>query len=281
MDSRTGERVSHLNTMIRVLGGEISDARALLAPTQSRRDLSVQETRSVELLVSSLEGQLQCVQSLAAAEEGNYAPVLTKFGGVGKDDADIIEAKRNILEMMKADHESKLSNAKRDAERKMEELQSLESSITLKQRQLQALNEELSRLQSGSRPSRIQPWPMTYAKPSGSKLDKTYLLITPCSLCANEFLDYDVVVASCQHLYHPWCSVVVFSKWNNCVEPKCHGVANRNRQLSFGWGFVPEEMGQQQGQPLGTREVPPRIEGAPSNPNGKAPLLAGTFITRS
>lgn len=138
----------------------------------------------------------------------------------------------------------------------------------LKQRQLSAFSEEQAKLQSGSRPAAIQPWPVMYPKPSGTILDKTYILVSSCSLCAFEFPEFDVVVASCQHLYHPWCALVVFSKGAKCVEPKCNEIANPKWQKSFGWGCTAEEIAEPPIQTLIGEESPLRIKVEPSTPNG-------------
>lgn len=57
--------------------------------------------------------------------------------------------KRFILELMKKDRELKLVNSKRYAERGEEELQHLEVSITFKQRQLTAFNDEQAKFSAG------------------------------------------------------------------------------------------------------------------------------------
>lgn len=262
MDSRTQERVTVMNGLLRILAEESSNSVLALAPTQGQRDQAAQESRSIELFLASLDCQLKSIQApVSATEEGVME----------------VDTKRSILGIMKADHKSKLINSKRDADKKAEELQQLEASIVQKQRQLGALNEEVAKLQSGSRPSSMTPWPLTYPKPSGSLLNETNLVITQCSLCLGGFPDFDVVVASCKHLYHPWCSVVVFSKGNTCVDVSCTGVGNANWRKSFGWVLGNEEIAHQQ---TSLREESPMPdEGQPSDCKGKGLAHSGMFLS--
>jgi hypothetical protein len=83
-----------------------------------------------------------------------------------------------------------------------------------------AMTEEHSRLKRGCRASGLQPWPMVYPEksPTGPRLQ--YIKITAYCLCNFEFPDYDVIVAICLHLYHPWYTLVVFGKGSRCIKPR-------------------------------------------------------------
>lgn len=117
VDSRTSERVAALNEMVKVLGSEMDEARLSLSPTRNGRDKVAQEARSVELFLQSLEGQILNLQPTATTME---------------EDKVLIAAKWSILDEMREDHQVKLVNSKRDAERREEELQHLEVTITNK-----------------------------------------------------------------------------------------------------------------------------------------------------
>lgn len=252
MDSRVSERVSHLSDLMKALAMEMVEARASLAPTQKDRDNAIQEARSVELFIVGLDGQLRClcVSSTNAEEQ------------------EVIDTKKVILTAMKNEQELQLVKCKRIAEKKEEELQQLKDSFLLKQRQLSAFTEEQTKLQSGSRPSAIQPWPLMYPKPSGSVSDQIYITVSRCSLCTFEFPEFDIVVASCQHLYHPWCALVVFSKGAKCVDPKCNEIANPIWQKSFGWVWNTEEVVDPPVETIIGKESPVRNEGEPSTSHG-------------
>jgi hypothetical protein len=85
------------------------------------------------------------------------------------------------------------------------------------------------------------PWPMLYPKTTEPAPESRSIVVTVCSLCAAEFPDWDVIVASCQHLYHPWCALIVFGKANKCVHEDCPGSVNSNWCKSFGWAPPAEE----------------------------------------
>lgn len=259
MDSRVSERVSHLSDMMKALTTEMQEARASLTSTQKDRDIATQEARSVELFLLGLEGQLRCLHVSSADDE----------------ERGVTDTKQSILMTMKTEHELKLVNCKRHAEKKEKEVQEIQDRLVLKQRQLSAFSEEQSKLQTGSRPLAIQPWPLLYPKASGSVLDKKYILVTRCSLCTFEFPQFDVVIASCQHLYHPWCALVVFSKGAKCVEPKCNEIADPKWQKSFGWGWTAEDTADPPVETVIGHQSPERNEGEPSTFRPKA--HAGTM----
>ena len=55
-----------------------------------------------------------------------------------------------------------------------------------------------------------------------------------CAICSDAFPLWDVVLCSCQHIYHPWCAVHWFRNNVTCTAPECGLVA----PLWYkSWGF--------------------------------------------
>lgn len=72
------------------------------------------------------------------------------------------------------------------------------------------------------------------------------LQITCCTLCHYGFPDFDIIVASCSHMFHPWCAWAVFSKSAKCCDSQCKGEINLNWHQSFGWRCKDPKMMEQE-----------------------------------
>jgi hypothetical protein len=71
------------------------------------------------------------------------------------------------------------------------------------------------------------------------------LQITHCVFCRCGFLYNDVVVASCRHLYHPWCAMVHFKLHTQCFDSSCNVLMGPEWYKSFGFSKFDKNMEEQ------------------------------------
>lgn len=100
---------------------------------------------------------------------------------------------------------------------------------------LEAEHAQLKRAQSGLH---LRPVPMVYTSSKQPCTSHGSLDITDCVLCGFPFPNYEIVISSCKHLYHPWCSLVNFSQSNKCCARGCSMVQPIAWTASFGWRGV-------------------------------------------
>lgn len=93
------------------------------------------------------------------------------------------------------------------------EFKILERQITEMARRRAAIEEQLKSMKEGGGVS-LCPRPVPHGD---SEWEDIQLEIQPCSFCNGHFSFFDVVVASCRHLYHPFCIVSLCGKQNRCV----------------------------------------------------------------
>jgi hypothetical protein len=62
-----------------------------------------------------------------------------------------------------------------------------------------------------------------------------FLRITRCSLCHCGFPKFDIVIANCPHLYHPWCAQAVYRITGKYANAKCRALVDLDWHRSFGW----------------------------------------------
>ena len=100
---------------------------------------------------------------------------------------------------------------------------------------LEAEHAHLGRAQSGLH---LRPMPLVYTSSEQPCTSHGSLDITDCVLCGFSFPNYEIVISSCKHLYHPWCSMVNFSQSNKCCAWGCSMVQPIAWIASFGWRSV-------------------------------------------
>jgi hypothetical protein len=94
-----------------------------------------------------------------------------------------------------------------------EELARLEVEVVSVQNQLLAMKN------SGG--ASLWPKPILHPSSLESELESDKNLhIRPCSWCRRGFHCYNIAVASCKHLYHPFCLVEAFKESENCISCK-------------------------------------------------------------
>jgi hypothetical protein len=107
--------------------------------------------------------------------------------------------------------------------------------------QCKFLTEQVSMLRKKQCGKVLSPHPMCYNSDASSSSLK-YLKVVLCSYCSEGFPFNDVVVATCRHVYHPWCLVVHFGRDNLCADKLCKGRISPDWLKSFGIKEFDEEM---------------------------------------
>lgn len=86
----------------------------------------------------------------------------------------------------------------------------------------------------------LAPHPMCYGMDgdgeSGNPLK--HMMVTDCAFCSRPFPFYDIVVAHCRHLYHPWCAMSHFRQHQTCAHADCPATMSYEWQKSFGFKEV-------------------------------------------
>lgn len=224
---RTAERMGRMGDTIRILNMEIAKNKAALAATSLRRKEAKDAVKVAGANREDLEGQLKSLESELSDQPDS------KFEKI-------------VVERMMKKNNEKMEIAAGELRAAVAELELIESTLEREQRQLSALNDEVQQLKFGGRPSGMQPWPLFYPSVSLKDCPTTYIAVTVCTLCAFPFPNHDIIVASCKHLYHPWCAMVVFGKGRStsCVQRSCMGLVHPSWHQSFGWGIPAEELQQ-------------------------------------
>ena len=122
-------------------------------------------------------------------------------------------------------------NAELDLWKSNSDLKVLEREITEMKRHRAAIEEQIGSMKTGAGVS-LWPRPVVHAQGSG---DDTLLELQPCSFCNRCFSSYVIVVASCRHMYHPFCIASLCGKENKCVT--CGELFHLNWWRSFGFRF--------------------------------------------
>ena len=104
-------------------------------------------------------------------------------------------------------------NAEIDLWRSNSSLKVLEREIAEMIRHKVAIEEQLDLMKVGAGVS-LKPRPISH---SDVPNDITNLELHPCSFCNKFFTACDIIVASCRHMYHPFCIASLCAKKNRCV----------------------------------------------------------------
>jgi hypothetical protein len=103
------------------------------------------------------------------------------------------------------------------------------------------LGQQFNDLKKRGSASMLHPHPMLYECEAGDA-SISALKINSCVLCRYGFEFNDIIVASCQHLYHPWCGTTHFSGSNVCANEECGQVMTPDWSKSFGFKEFDSEM---------------------------------------
>lgn len=112
----------------------------------------------------------------------------------------------------------------------------LERQITEMAHRRAAIEDDIHSMEEGARLS-VFPRPLPHGN---NEWDNTILELQPCSFCNGRFSFFDIIVASCRHLYHPFCIASLCGKQNRCVT--CGELFHRSWWPSFGFKNLEVEL---------------------------------------
>lgn len=127
-------------------------------------------------------------------------------------------------------------NAEIDLWKSNSDLKVLEREISEMMRHRVAIEEQIESMKAGAGVS-LQPRPILHTHVPE---DITHLELHPCSFCNRFFSACDIIVASCRHMYHPFCIASVCSKKNKCVT--CGELFHPGWWRSFGFRDLDAEL---------------------------------------
>ena len=103
------------------------------------------------------------------------------------------------------------------------------------------LGQQFRSLKKTGAASVLHPHPMMYESEAGD-VPVSALKISSCVVCRYGFEFNDIVVASCRHLYHPWCGATHFKGSNVCADEECGQIMTPDWSKSFGFKEFDIEM---------------------------------------
>ncbi len=106
--------------------------------------------------------------------------------------------------------------------------------------QFHALIGQLLNLKKGYEGLSIHPHTICYVEVVDKW--KYELNVTMCVICNCPFPLFDIIVCSCQHLYHPWCVAIWFKIINSCRNEECISVLHLEWLKSFGFASLIAEL---------------------------------------
>lgn len=230
------ERLEKIGELLKIIHLEVKDCKTRITKLQSRMESARGDVKNCGNNILSITNQIKAVEA------------------VGRRNLQDVRVRVECMELCKADAEKlqlKAYEVLGEAEWTNAEV---EARLRTLQAQQARLNEESQLLKSGGRASGMQPWPMYYPAEPPTENDVKYIAITVCSLCSFPFPNFDIVVASCLHIYHPWCALVIFGKGSKCSMRLCNGDVHPSWHQSFGWRAPSEEM-KQKGLAIGLDAV--------------------------
>lgn len=141
--------------------------------------------------------------------------------------------------------EADLTAKKQQYEEKEADVADIQKRLAMKRIQHEGLHGDFHVLAAGRNVKGLCPTPMVYPIPDKVVIHSDgpeLLRVSSCAFCDISFPNSDIVVASCKHLYHPWCAKVVFSQGSRCVDIHCKALVHPDWHRSFGWGKPDEEL---------------------------------------
>lgn len=109
--------------------------------------------------------------------------------------------------------EEAYQNAEIDLWKANSDFKAVQREITDMSRQRDAIQEQICSMNTGGG---VSTWPRPVLN-TNTPEDDTHLELQPCSFCNKFFSTFDIVVASCRHMYHPFCIASLCSKKKRCV----------------------------------------------------------------
>lgn len=220
------DRHKDVESLMNVLHLEMQSFRARRKEATAKRDECSTKKRESECRIESYQAQM-CVKI-------NLIKELQEAG----ENVDREKIKMEGLQEQLDGEEARLRAAKVEFEAAEEVATNLGFNVDNHQLQFDALTVELCQLKRGKSSVIFWPRPMFYSheQPVESVDERNWIKVGLCSLCQFPFPQNNIVVASCRHLYHPFCASVLFVSSSRCIARGCKALAHPDWHRSFGWG---------------------------------------------
>ncbi|KAG0619907.1 hypothetical protein M758_4G174300 [Ceratodon purpureus] len=214
-------KLEYFQTMHTVLLMEIEGLKLDEELAKKAKDGAAQDQRLALLMVESYEANLASLQNADVAHPGN-------------------EAKRSLLaELLE---EQKQCLGRKEAEALQRDLAAEECRRLREQktRMCEGVKVEIDRIKYGRQSASLNPVPLVYpdsAFGEDESPERRFLKITMCALCGFNFPKSDIIIASCKHMYHPFCAKVTYENGYKCAAANCSDkLVDPDWHRSFGWG---------------------------------------------
>jgi hypothetical protein len=155
---------------------------------------------------------------------------------VGLEGADLLQKKVRIqvYNEVAAKHEAAYNALSSELERKVRATVDAGKREEYFKKHHQKLGQQFTELKKGGTPALLHPHPMLYESEVGDAC-LSALKITTCELYRYDFEFNDIIVASCRHLYHPWCAGTHFNDSNLCADDECGQIMTPDWSKCFGF----------------------------------------------
>ena len=185
------------------------------------KESAAQDKRLALLMVESYKANLAQLQSSDVEHPGN-------------------EGKRNVLAELLEDQKRALARKESEAMEKDLGVAECRRLREHKIRMCEGVKVEIERIKYGRHTASLNPVPLVYpdsAFGEDHSPERRFLKITKCALCGFNFPKSDIVIASCKHMYHPFCAKVTYESGFKCAAANCSDkLVDPDWHRSFGWG---------------------------------------------
>ena len=149
------------------------------------------------------------------------------------------EGKRQIVADLLEEQKQALAYKEAKAQEKDHHATECKRLVELKARMCEGVKVECDRLRYGRHSASFIPVPLVYPQSTfgeDESPERRFLKITKCALCDFRFPKSDIVIASCQHMYHSFCAKVTYVNGYKCAAPNCSDkLVDLGWHCSFGW----------------------------------------------
>lgn len=250
-----------VNQLLQLCSMELEASKQQLEKMKVEKGELADKVRSVRLLVehvqSSLSEQVQktiVMEDLLKASGGNAAGVLSSPRTPKPGDSipevqgsgDLMEQRiqEKLYRSLVTQHEQQYKTLQEQSALQEIALKDLQQKTQFFDRQYAALGEKVISLKKKNLGFVMYPHPLCYpSEPLDRRCD--LLQITHCVFCKSGFLYNDAIVASCRHLYHPWCAMVHFRLHTRCFDSSCDVLMSPEWYKSFGFSEFDKNMEEQ------------------------------------
>lgn len=203
------------------------------------------ELEAVEELEHQVASAKEKQRSECEYESGVLSCMKTKLKDYEKKAQELqlpvsdVAARKNALKELMEGTSAALERSKKVGVILQKDLEHYNDLVARKRLEVGALEAEHAQLGRAQGGLHMRPMPMVYISSKEPCTSHGSLDITNCVLCSFPFPNFEIVISSCRHLYHPWCSMVNFSQSDKCCARGCSVVQPTAWTASFGWRSVP------------------------------------------